>query len=220
MEGIIFDFNGTMFFDSDKHEKAWTIFIENLIGKKPTSFELKKYMHGRNTNSTISYFLDRELTEKEKREMPEKKEKIYRDLCLKDLENFKLAPGLVELLDYLKNENYPINIATASNIVNLKFYFKHFHLDNWFDFNKVVYDDGTVPGKPDPTLFIRACQNINLDPKNCIIVEDALSGLEAAHRAKAGKIIALGKTLDKNTLKDIPYIDDVIYDYYDFKKYL
>src|SRR5699024_11600891 len=96
---INLDLNGTSFLDSEKHQKAWTIFIENLIGKNHNAFELKKDVHGRNTNSTISYFLDRELTEKEKRGMPEKKEKIYRDLCLKDLENFKLAPGLIELLD-------------------------------------------------------------------------------------------------------------------------
>ena len=220
MKGIIFDFNGTMFYDSDKHEKAWTIFIENLTGKKPTMEELRKYMHGRNTNFTISYFLNRELTEKEKIEMPDEKEKIYRQLCLDDIENFKLAPGLIDLLNYLKDIDFPINIATASNIVNLEFYFKYLNLGKWFDIKKIVYDNGKIPGKPDPTLFIKASHNLNLDPKDCIIVEDALSGLEAAYRAKSGKIIAIGKTLDKNTLDAIPYVDDIIYDYYDFKKYL
>ena len=49
------------------------------------------------------------------------KEEIYRELCLKDRERFHLAPGAVELLDWIKERRIPRTIATASEIVNVTF---------------------------------------------------------------------------------------------------
>lgn len=84
-----------------------------------------------------------------------------------------------------------MTIATATVKENVEFYFKIFNLDRWFDFDKVVYDNGTFPGKPAPDIFQIASNKLNLQPKNCLVVEYAYSGILSAKKASIGKIIAI-----------------------------
>ena len=220
MRGIIFDFNGTMFFDSDKHEKAWKEYIQKLAGREVSEVELKERVHGRNNSDILEYFSGRKLTEKEVDEMGEEKESIYRKLCLEDKDNFKLVNGVEDLLDYLKENKIPFTIATASGRKNLEFYFEKLNLCKWFDFEKVVYNDGTIKGKPNPDIYLKAAKTINVEPKNCIVIEDAKSGIEAAERAGIGKIIAMASTSEPEYFNDIKSVSKVITDFVNFKDYI
>jgi beta-phosphoglucomutase-like phosphatase (HAD superfamily) len=65
-------------------------------------------------------------------------------------------------------------------------------LARWFDVAKIVYDDGSRPGKPAPDVYLAAAENIHTEPGQCIVVEDAVSGLESAYAAGIGCIIGLG----------------------------
>jgi len=69
------------------------------------------------------------------------------------------------------------------------FYFKNLNLHEWFDFGKIVYDNGNIVPKPAPDIFLKAASNIGLHPANCLVVEDSLTGIKAAHNAGAGKIV-------------------------------
>lgn len=191
ISGVIFDFNGTLFWDSDKQELAWRRFAEKLCNRKISDDEFKMYFHGR-TNSSIIEYLTGEKPDKETLDrLTQEKEEIYRGLCKQDTDNFKLAPGAVELLDFLHNNNIPITIATASEITNVKFFIKEFNLDKWFDTSKIVFDDGTFKGKPEPDIYLKAADKINISPNKCLVIEDAISGITAAKRANIGKIIAI-----------------------------
>ena len=149
-DGIIFDFNGTLFFDSDKQEQAWHTVSRQLRGKGFTSEEMYERVHGRSSRSIFEYLLRKPLTQEQVWELIERKETIYRELCLQDEERFRLAPGAAELLDWLCEHDIPHTIATASEIRNVRFFREHFGLDRWFDPRRIVYDDGTFSGKPAP----------------------------------------------------------------------
>lgn len=200
MVGIIFDFNGTMFFDEKFQEKAWRKFLEIKIGREVSEEEFHEYIHGRNSEVTLPYFLKKELTKEEVMSLEEEKEVIYRQLCLES-EDFKLADGISEFLDKLVKLEIPMTIATASALNNVKFFFEHLHLDKWFEFDKVVFNDGVLPGKPEPDLFLKAAEKINMDIENCIIFEDSKSGIKAARRAKAKKAIGVASMLDRDELE-------------------
>lgn len=152
--------------------------------------EFQKYVHGKNIIDTFKYFLNIECSPEEALKIGEEKEVIYRKMCLESLD-FKLAVGLIDFLDYLKEKGIDRNIATASAFPNVKFFFDHLDLDNWFDINNVAYDDGIIPGKPDPSIFLLAAKNINVDIQDSIIFEDSYSGIEAAKRAGAKKIVVV-----------------------------
>jgi HAD superfamily hydrolase (TIGR01509 family) len=213
MRGIIFDFNGTMLFDAALQEKAWRLFLDEKIGREPTDAEFQMYVHGRNADVSVPYFMNKTLTRGEIDALSEEKEQIYRQLCLEQPEAFHLAEGLTDFLDLLAANGWPVTIATATAWNNVKFYFKHLALDRWFDINKVAYNDGTVKGKPEPDLYLRAARNIGILPEHCMVFEDAVAGLEAAKRAGSGRIVGVASMLDAKQLYVIGGVYSVIPDY-------
>ena len=85
----------------------------------------------------------------------------------------------------------------------------------WFQpFPEVwVYDDGTIPGKPEPEIYIRAADKIGIPINECMVFEDAESGIFSAHRAGAYKIIWVASMFDKEAMLKIDGVDEVIEDY-------
>jgi len=65
-------------------------------------------------------------------------------------------------------------------------------LGQWFDAAKIIYDDGMRPGKPAPDMYLAAARSIGVAPGECVVVEDALSGVAAAKAAGIGYIVAIG----------------------------
>ena len=209
-KGIIFDFNGTLFFDSEKHLEAWREFSRRLRGTAFTDEEMRKYMFGRTNEDIIAYAIQKQPTKELVEKKKKKKEALYRDMCRKDPDNFKLAPGAIVFLNWLKENNIPRTIATMSEKDNVDFYVEGFNLSRWFDVDKIVYSDGTMRGKPAPDIYEIAAQKLNLKPTECIVVEDALSGIEAAKNAGIGKIIAIASMDGKDVYKDITCVSQII----------
>ncbi len=191
MKGIIFDFNGTLYWDSQLHYDAWRDFSKLLRGYEFTQEEMRDKMFGHTNEDIIEYAIGRKPSKEMVEKYAKEKESLYRKRCLLDKENFKLAPGAVEFLDFLKENNIPRTIATMSEWDNVEFYIREFNLEKWFDIDKIVYSDGTIPGKPAPDIFLIAAEKIGLAPKDCIVIEDAIAGINAAKSAGIGKIIAI-----------------------------
>ncbi len=208
--GIIFDFNGVLWWDSLLQEKAWKEFATSLRDIGFTDEEMSIHLHGRNNKHTLEFLTKKNLSEPELEELTDGKESKYRELCIDQGENFRLSPGAEELLDFLKENNIPRTIATASEINNLNFFIENLHLDKWFEFEKIVYDDGTHPGKPAPDIYQKAAKNIGLETSECIVIEDAKSGIAAAHAAGIGKIIAIGPKEKHSELSTLPGVSMVI----------
>ena len=217
IKGIIFDFNGTLLFDSDKHKKAWHIFMKEFCGKEISDKEFEKNIHGIVNKRALEYLYERTLSDEEVLSLEQEKEKIYRKLVSEDTANFRLVPGAAELLDYICKENIPHTIATASEIINLEFYIKSFSLEKWFDIEKIIYNDNTFPGKPDPAIYIKAAKTIGVAPEDCLVFEDSKAGLTAAHNAGAGKIIAVASTPEEwEKAGKIQWVSEIINNFYDF----
>ncbi len=162
-----------------------------------------KYMFGRTNEQIIKYAIGKQPTPEMVEECGQEKEALYRQMCLEDMENFHLAHGVVEFLDFLKENNIPRTIATMSDKTNVDFYIKHFHLENWFDIDKIVYSDGVIPGKPAPDIYEIAAKNLGLKPSECIVVEDAISGIDSARDAGIGYIVAICSEEEPELYKSI-----------------
>lgn len=214
--GVIFDFNGTLFFDGDKQEESWRIFSKQLRGHAFSDEELQNLMHGRTNKTLIEYLLGYSVDDDKLFKLSDEKEKIYRYMCVNDPENLKLAPGAIELLDYLKENQIPYTIATASGKENVLFYMETLELHKWFDFDKIVFDDGSFLGKPEPDIYLKAATKIGVKPENCIVIEDAISGIESAYRANIGKIIAIGPESKHENLRKIKGVSTVISNFKEF----
>lgn len=213
IEGVIFDFNGTLFFDSEMHKKAWNRISMEIRSKPISNDEFLKFVFGY-TNSAILQFLFREETSDNLIEdYAIRKEEYYRTMCLQDQLNLKLVKGATELFDFLNKQNVKITIATASEIVNVKFFNAQFELERWFDFKKIVYDDNKIKGKPAPDMYLQAAKNIGVQASKCIVFEDSETGIAAAKNAGIGKIIVLDPKAEKSKFNAHPDVDMVIRDY-------
>lgn len=220
MRGIIFDFNGTMFFDTDKHVRAWQLYLEEKLGRFISDEEYKACIHGKVNEVILGHYFGKSLMKSEYDSMAEEKESLYRKLAFEDSENFKLAKGLTALLDNLKSVNIPITIATASGKSNMDFYFRYFGLAKWFAMENIVFDDGTFRGKPEPDIYLKAANMLSIPPEDCVVVEDSPVGITAAYRAGIGKIIAMATGHNQETLKSLPGVAAVIHNYVDFENLL
>ncbi|MBQ4078964.1 HAD family phosphatase [bacterium] len=218
MQGIIFDFNGTLFFDSHMHYEAWRIYSRKLRGYEFTDDEMREKMFGRTNADIIEYAIGKKPSPEMVEKLAKEKEGMYREMCLKNRDTFVLAPGAEEFLNYLKENNIPRTIATMSEWDNVEFYIKEFNLEKWFDLNKIVYSNGEIPGKPAPDIYEIAAKNIELNPKDCIVVEDALSGIESANKAGIGKIIAIASVESDSLYRKIPCVSQIIHSFDEIDK--
>lgn len=215
MRGVIFDFNGTMVFDEKFHAQAWKKFFSDKIDREIDDDEYQRNFQGVNVDVILEKYLQKKFSREEIAELTEEKEKIYRELCIESGE-FKFTDGLENFLNELKKNNIPRTIATAAGFNNVKFFFENLNLAKWFNLEYVVYDDGTLPGKPAPDIFLKAAEVIGAEISDCIIFEDSRSGIKAAKNSRAFKIVGITSTLDEKTLRERG-ASEVIDDFTDLK---
>jgi len=184
--GVIFDFNGTLFFDTHLHNQAWDIFLKKYSFAL-TDEEKNFKIHGKNNAEIMSNLFSKDLSKDDIKTLSIEKEDIYQSLCLK--EKMELAPGVLDFLEYLDKNNIPFTIATASDLYNLQFYFEHLELKKYFDLDQIVYSNGKIKSKPHPEIFLKAMDVLNIDASETLIFEDSTSGILAAQNSRAKKII-------------------------------
>jgi beta-phosphoglucomutase-like phosphatase (HAD superfamily) len=190
-KGVVFDFNGTLFEDSDMHEKAWALIAKEHFNKTISQDEFQTFIHGRGNSVVLDYLSDDKLSERDKCILVESKESLYRKFCLEGMDGLRLAPGAETLLDELVELNIPRSIATSSGKSNMEFYIRIFDLYKWFSPDTIIFDKGNLPSKPAPDIFLIAAKAMNLPPQRCIVFEDSTSGIEAAESAGMGTIIQI-----------------------------
>jgi HAD superfamily hydrolase (TIGR01509 family) len=209
-QGIIFDFNGVLVWDRHLQEEAWEQFALEARGSPLTGEEIARHVHGRTNWAVVEYLTGHAVTGEEARQMGERREAIYRQLCRDQGDGFRLSPGAVDVLDFLTARRIPRAIATSAGKSNVDFFAERLHLDRWFDAPHIVWDDGSRPSKPAPDIYLEAARRLSLEPATCIVVEDAHSGIEAARRAGIGWIVALGPAETHPELARLPGVDAVI----------
>ena len=219
MQPVIFDFNGTMFLDTDKNEKAWRQLMQEVAGIELTADDFKNYLHGSPDVEIVKHFINPAMSLTEARRLSCQKEELYRKLCLADKAHLKLTDGLPDYLDYLVAHNIPHNIATGADLDNLEFYLQYLNLAHWFNPEKIIFSDGSFTGKPAPDIYLLAAKKINIEITDCLIFEDAYLGVKAAAAAGVRKIIGLCAIPENNFLKTMPEVAETITNFINWKKF-
>ncbi len=190
-KGIIFDFNGTLVFDTHAQEQAWHTLIPELRGSPFSEEEFKAHVHGHTNREIFSHVFSKPLTEAEALPFGERKEALYRAFFQADTEACKLVPGAEALFNLLSGAGVPMGIATAAPASNVAFYKERFGLGRWFSEDRIVFADGTLPGKPHPALFLLAMERLGLPASQVVIVEDSTLGVQAALASGACRVVGI-----------------------------
>lgn len=95
--------------------------------------------------------------------------------------DLQLKPGVVALLDYLKNEEFLIGLATSSRREYAARELEHLGVLGYFD--ALIYGDMVKKSKPEPEIYLTAAQALGVKPEQCYAVEDSYHGVYAGYRA-------------------------------------
>lgn len=177
-QGIIFDLDGVICHTDKYHYQAW----KKLADKLGVYFDevINNRLRGVSRMESLNIILekcDRELTIQEKEACAEEKNEIYKEL-LKNMTTEDLSWEVRETLEQLREKGLKLAIGSSSK--NAGFILERIGLGDFFD---AVSDGNNITfSKPDPEVFLKAAQFLNLQPEQCLVVEDAEAGLLAAKR--------------------------------------
>ena len=209
MEGVIFDFNGTLLLDDPINSLSWKKYAKSKFNYDLTDADYHKY-NGTPGETWIEGITEGKITGEEAIKCREEKEEQYRE----DLRNAEidLIKGAKEFFNELKNNNIPFTIATSADKKNIELFFEKFGLNKWFDFDKCAFTDGTFKGKPNPDIYLIAAKKIGVDIKKCIVFEDTKSGVKSGYTAGA-KVIGMLAGRKAEDIWKFEKVVDVINDF-------
>ncbi len=187
-QAVVFDFNGTLFLDTCFHEEAWSRVYRELCKEKDKEPDPSFFCGP--PNDVLLYTLAPELTKEERQKWSVHKEAIYRKICMENSDKVHLTAGAKELFLKLRERRIPYTLATASIKDNMDFYFKTFHLEQWFEREMCVYDDGAYANKGE--MQVEAARRLGTTLSECIVIEDSISAIGYARENNAGKVIGIG----------------------------
>lgn len=175
-QGIIFDLDGVICHTDKYHYQAWKMLADKLgIYFDET---INNRLRGVSRMESLDIILEKDssgLTEEEKAGYAEEKNQYYREL-LKEMNSDDLSDEVKDTLNQLRERGYQLAIGSSSK--NAGFILERIGLKGFFD---AVSDGNNITNsKPDPEVFLKAAQFLGLDPKDCLVVEDARAGLMAA----------------------------------------
>lgn len=194
MKGVIFDWDGVVIDSSAQHEKAWELLAGEI--RKPLPADHFKAGFGKKNQEIIPEILGWSSDPEEIRRLGDRKEELYRGLVLE--QGVLVLPGAKELLLALREASIPRAVGSSTPRANLEAIFAATGLGELF--NAVVCGDDVKNGKPAPDVFLLAAKKLELAPCDCVVIEDAHVGIEAAHRAGT-KVLAVATTHPLEELK-------------------
>ena len=179
MKAVIFDLDGVLCSTDRYHYLAWKS-IADEIGVYFDE-QINNRLRGVSRMASLDIVLERcerDVPPEEKLRLAETKNSRYREL-LKNLTPGDLLPGALEVLESLRRAG--IRLAIGSSSKNTPFILERLGISDRFD---AISDGNNISrSKPDPEVFVKAADMLGLPCGDCLVVEDALAGAEAAHRA-------------------------------------
>lgn len=202
---FIFDMDGTLVDNMHVHTEAWA----KLLSENGVEMDSHKFLVATagKTNREILPTVFGEISEERITELAKRKETLYRDAYLPIR---KPVDGLIEFLTEAQSLGIKMAVATAASNPNMEFILDGLDLRRFFGAITTATD--VTIGKPDPAMFLVSAEKLGVEPKNCIVFEDAIGGFEAAHRAG---MVSIGITT-VNSAEDILKCDSVVEAHADF----
>jgi beta-phosphoglucomutase len=182
----IFDLDGVIVDTAKYHYLAWKRLAKEQFNKD-FSLSDNEQLKGVSRIESLNILLricGEDLPENIKQILADLKNKWYVEY-IKKITPDEILPGVLKFLHEVKNNKIYMALASASK--NARLLLERIELTDMF--NCIV--DGTVVSraKPNPEVFLKCAEELDVDPQSCVVFEDAIAGIEAAH---AGNMYAVG----------------------------
>lgn len=179
----LWDMDGTLVDTAELHFQAWEAVCREL-GRDFSRAEFAATFGRRNPDIFAALFGDR-LSAAEAAEWSDRKEEQYRAAARRGVE---LLPGVRALLEDLHRIGFRQAIGSSAPRANLELILRLTGIERFF--GAVIGMEETQRGKPDPQVFQVAAERLGVAPARCVVLEDAVAGVQAA-RAAGMKCVAV-----------------------------
>mgnify|MGYP002869864341 CR=1 FL=1 len=210
IKAVIFDLDGVICFTDHYHYLAWKaiadeygIYFDELINNR-----LRGVSRRASFDIILERYEGRPFSEEEKEAICTRKNGIYREY-LKEMSPADLSDEVRDTLKELKDSG--LKLAVGSSSRNTRFILEKIGLDNFFT---AVSDGNNIShSKPDPEVFLKAAEFIHEVPQDCLVVEDAEAGIDAAcaggfHSCGIGDASSYEKT--EYPIRNFSQIKDIV----------
>jgi beta-phosphoglucomutase len=197
-KAFIFDLDGVIVDTAKYHFLAWKK-VANQIGIEFTE-EHNELLKGVSRKRSLDIILElgsKEASQEDKNKWLTQKNEDYLSQLV-DMDSSEILPGVFEVLQFLKENNQPIALGSASK--NARPILKKTGIISYFD--AIVDGNDVTNAKPDPEVFLIAAQLLHVKPEHTIVFEDSIAGIQAANIAKMTSI-GIG---DKTILHEAKYV--------------
>jgi beta-phosphoglucomutase family hydrolase len=191
-QGVIWDMDGVLADTGEFHFQAWSQALPEF--GIPFTRELFTATFGMNNAGILAVLLGQTPAPELLAEISDRKEQLFRQAVRGRVQPL---PGVLAWLERLKAAGIRQAIASSAPPANIDALVDELGLCDYFD---AIVSGFDLPGKPDPTLFLKVARLIGVPPERCVVVEDAVAGVEAARRAGM-KCIAVTTTNPTQALK-------------------
>lgn len=197
-KAIIFDLDGVIVDTAKYHYLAWKALASKL--NFDFTLEQNELLKGVSRVRSLEILLDIgkiHLEEDQKQLLLVEKNEEYLQY-IAQMDQKEILPGIDDLLHYLKLNKIPFALGSASK--NARLILEKLNLLHLFE--AIVDGNDVSTAKPDPEVFLIAANKLGKDPENCVVIEDAKAGIEAANRAQMTSV-GIG---EKRTLNEADFV--------------
>jgi len=202
IKAVIWDMDGVIADTAPYHFSAW----QEVFRKRKVSYTEEDFRHnfGLRNDTIIRNILGEQISQDEIDTIAREKEATFRRIIG---QRVKPLPGAVELIKSLGKHGFRMAIASSAPMGNIQLITGSLGIDNCFQ--TIVTGQDVTEGKPSPQGFLLAAQRLGVEPKNCIVIEDAVAGVAAAKRAGM-RCLAITNNHPRENLKQADLIVDTL----------
>lgn len=199
MKAILFDFDGVVIKSMESHYYGWRKALEEY-GIDMTPEELY-VLEGQGVEDVASQLVRKFNIPSEERSNIIEKKRIFYNQIKKD----ELYPNFLDVLEWAKDKNLKIGLVTGGDRERILQALKAYGIDDYFDV--IITASDSSNSKPSPEPYLRACELLQLQPNECIVIENAPLGILSGKNAGM-KCIAITTTLSSSFLKNADVVAD------------
>jgi beta-phosphoglucomutase len=170
--GVIWDLDGVIIDSAEQHWQSWRA-LANETHVVFTEMDFRSTFGRRNSDIIPHYWHTQ--SDEDVRQLADRKESIYRDLLRQQA---KPLPGALELMHALHDSGWKQALGSSAPMENIQVILDLLAMRSLLD--AVVSGEETPRGKPAPDIFLAAARALQLSPSKCVVIEDAVHGVQAA----------------------------------------
>jgi len=201
-KAVIWDMDGVIADTGPYHFSAW----QEVFQKRGVDFTEDDFRRkfGQRNDTIIRNTLGEGISQSEIDAIASDKERNFRQRVR---HNIKSLPGAIKLITSLKEHGFSMALASSAPMENIQLVTRGLDIESLFQ--AIVSGREVNEGKPSPQGFLLAAQKLGVEPKNCIVIEDAIAGVTAAKRAGM-RCLAVANTHPRKNLTEADLIVDTL----------